>query len=148
MKRAIGPRPWPIQFFAAILVLHGLWGLMSGLVSLDEAAAGLALFAPWIDWDRDRTIIALSASFTIVLIPVVAIWFFASRIARFLLSALALLALPTALGAVWVLLTGRSDDWSIVVDALVTPFAVGLLYTPEARHWLRTKGARTADAFA
>ncbi len=148
MNLAKGPRPWSIKIFAAMLLIQGLWELAGGLLSLEDAVTVLAIAIPSLDWNRDLAIVALSANFTIVLIPVVAVWVFASRIARALLTLFALLSLVTAFATLWLLLDARFADWSVLLDGLVTPLAVALLYTPNARAWLRTKGKGESHAFA
>lgn len=84
MKLVRGPRPLAIRVFAAAFLAAALLRLGKGLDDIEMAAIGLAKRAPWLAWDRDSTIIALSAEFTIALIPIVWIYLFAAPFARWL----------------------------------------------------------------
>ncbi|MEO0870943.1 MAG: hypothetical protein AAFY19_03135 [Pseudomonadota bacterium] len=113
-----------------------MYNLVWGLLNTDAWVFELKRIVPEFDWNRDAVIVALSTRFTIVMIPVVAIWGFRSRIARILVTAMAILSVPQAvlqaydrldLGvAVW----GKTVFFTVLVVVVVS-----LLFAPAAKHW-------------
>ena len=90
MKWFSDPKPWPIHAFAFWMLVFATFDLLVALGNLERAQDFLELFVPIFDWTRDWTIVLYSAVYSIVLIPVIAIWGFASRVARLLLTAMCL----------------------------------------------------------
>lgn len=86
MKLAKGPRPWSIGVYALISLVIGTWDLLEGLLHLDALVASLNRAAPQFFWTHDIAVVLISASFTIVLIPLSAIWLFASKLARIVIT--------------------------------------------------------------
>lgn len=96
---------------------------------------------PWWSWNRDWTIVALSAEFTIALIPVTLIYVFARGIARWLV---------TVFGSIkiYMLLASVVDYWQrlevlltpLLVESAIYLFVIGLLFTPGARRWFVQTG--------
>ena len=84
MKLIRGPRPLAIRVFAAAFLAAALLRLVRGLNDLALSETILAVNVPWFAWDRDWTIVALSAEFTIALIPLTWIYLFAAPFARWL----------------------------------------------------------------
>lgn len=139
MISPLGPRPWPVHLFAGLLLANGIWGLIGGLSNIDLWLDHYEYIFPAIEWDRDRVIIAMSARFTIVCIPVVAIWGFASRIARWLLS---VFITASALIAAWEIIGAGGDiDWQNTITLSVMVVGIALLFTPPARAWFRKEKA-------
>lgn len=122
MKRIAGPRPLAIRIFAAAFLAAALLRLVRGLGQLPLTETVYAVNFPWIAWDRDLTIITLSAEFTIALIPILWIYLFAARFARWLVLGFGALRLvfldPTALAGAGLAL-----------------IAMASLLTPQAARW-------------
>lgn len=75
-------RPLTIHAFALIMLAIGLDGLIEGLGSIEDWVAQMTRDYPDFAWDEDAVIVLLSARFTIVCIPIAAIWVFANPFAR------------------------------------------------------------------
>lgn len=140
MKRIRGPRPVSIRIFAALFLFIGLSGLLDGLTGLPAAQKMLGERFGWISWDREWTIIALSAQFTISLIPVTLIYLFASRFARWLMVIfgmlkLGLLVLHPELAAAELSLRPMS-----IIPPVILVIAIGMLFTAGPNAWFRNRG--------
>ena len=107
MKLAKGPRPWAIHTFAIILVVLGIIGLGASFFEIEESLEVLQQDLPMIEWTRDYVIVSNFSLFTILLIPVIAVWCFASRIARLIVAVMCVLPI-LALGSA--LYFGLADD--------------------------------------
>lgn len=136
MKLATGTRPWSIRIACALLLTMGGWTLWIGLRDLFTAQGIFMERFPWWAWNRDWTIVALSAEFTIALIPIVLIYGFARPIARWLVSVFGGIK-------IYLLLATVADYWERV-DVILTPLVIeaalylvviGLLFTPGALRW-------------
>lgn len=147
MKRRKGPRPWPIWTFAIILVLYGIFNLISGLTFLPNQELVLRRQFPSIDWNEDLVIVWVSAQFTIVLIPIIAVWVFASRFAQFMVTIMALVSLPWIGSYLRTAYLYGVTDWVGLTQAAVVVFAAGLLFLPSSRKWLRQEAANDAEIF-
>lgn len=147
MKVARGPRPWSIWSFAVILTLYGLFNLVSGLTYLSEQEQLLRNQFPRIGWNADWVIVWVSAQFTIVLIPIIAIWVFASRFARIIVTVMALVSLP------WLASYARTYslygvvDWIGLMQASLVVMPAGLLFLPSASKWLRQEAVDDTAIF-
>ncbi|MHA7820695.1 MAG: hypothetical protein ACX930_13690 [Erythrobacter sp.] len=136
MKIKRGPRPWPINFFAVVLLTIAGLQLSAALLDLPGQQEFLRALGLGIAWDRDWTIVASSAWFTIELIPIILVWLVASRFARGFITAMAVIKAVVILGdllsfyALPGLLLGQGV-------ALVT---VTLLYTRDANEWFAREG--------
>lgn len=146
MRLAKGPRPWPIWAFAGLLIGEGLLSLLHGLGSLEVQLLMFQSQWPGFGWSRDWVIVWFSAWFSIVLIPVVALVGFASRIARILVTIMALIASPAAVihGAS---LAQGEQSWVAFLSASAVLIAAGLLYLPPASRWLRQEAWDDEQAF-
>lgn len=136
MKMVKGPRPAPIHAFALTVSALGLASLLDDLLHIDDVVEILAFDIPSIAWNRDLAIVFSSALFTIVMIPVVAIWCFASNVARILMT---VMMVPSALklfGALWLTATRNVLAGEAIVSGSLLLIAVGLLYTKPASEWL------------
>jgi hypothetical protein len=122
MKIIRGPRPLAIRVFAAAFLAAAALRVARGLADLPLAETILAVHVPWLAWDRNGTIVALSAEFTIALIPLVWIYLFAAPFARWLVLGFGALRLafldPAALAgtlliaaAMASLLTAQANRW-------------------------------------
>ncbi|AUX69143.1 hypothetical protein CHX26_06195 [Porphyrobacter sp. HT-58-2] len=129
MKIITGPRPLTIRVFAAAFFAAALLRLVRGLTDLPLAELVYALHVPWFAWDRDWTIVALSAEFTIALIPLVWIYLFAAPFARWLVLGFGTLRLAFL-------------DPAALTGALLVAVAMASLLTPQAARWFtREPGA-------
>lgn len=140
MKRIRGPRPACVRIFAALFLFIGLSGLLDGLTHLPAAQQMLSERFRWISWDREWAIIALSAQFTISLIPVTLIYLFASRFARWLIvifgiMKLSLLVLHPELAAAELHLRPM-----FIIPPVMMVIAVGMLFTAGPNAWFKNKG--------
>lgn len=147
-----GPRPWPIHAFAAIFLIVGVLGLILGLNDLEFAQARFAEVQPDWTWDRDRTIIALSARASIFLIPILLVWVRGRSPARWVIGFFTGLGL---LNALWALAqAGMAGELAahlaIHAQALATSVALAgaaaLLFTTPASKWLLQGGDDDARA--
>ncbi len=152
MRVAQGPRPWTIHAFAVLFTAHGLVALIRALGSLELSELTLQAQYPAIDWHRDWVIVWHSAWFSIVLIPVVAVWLFASRLARILVTLMALATLP-ALYRFSVLLAGdypapwQAQAWLGLLQNAAAVMAVALLFLGASSRWLRQERAHFDKVF-
>ncbi|MET4132488.1 hypothetical protein ABIE62_001623 [Porphyrobacter sp. MBR-155] len=149
MKWRKGSRPWPINVFAVTFLSVGAWQLADNLTKLHRHQ--IILFGTEIS--RDEMIVLLSAQFTILCIPVVAIWLFGSRVARWLIT------IMTAWGALTFLMqldTARLpmtmemsllDFWNLYGTRMAFLVAVILLFAPDARGWFAHKGGDEVAVF-
>ena len=97
MRIAKGPRPWSILIFAAITSSLAVFRLWDSLADLSAATRELGWAFPFIAWSRDHTIVAVSAWFTIDMIPVLLVLIFAARFARIFISVMSLVPLALLL---------------------------------------------------
>ncbi|MEE4201289.1 hypothetical protein [Erythrobacter sp.] len=110
-----------------LFLLAGLWALISGLLDLAAARAAYAGAFPDFDWNRDWTIVALSAEFTIALIPIAWILLAARPFARWMVSAL-------GLWKIWWLVAGGPGAW---LQAGLIALSIALLFTRSASRYFR-----------
>ena len=150
MRIARGPRPWPIHAFAMFVLGAAIVGLTNGLMRIDDY--NFLPFNPYTgeSLSRDEKIIVVSAEFTIVCIPLVAIWVFGSRIARWVLAAFMVLGIVS-----WISIAD-SRYWAYVAEAgptviiaqlpkLVVWIAVALLFLPSSHRWLNQQRKMEVD---
>ena len=122
MKLIRGPRPLAIRVFAAAFLAAALLRLARGLDDLALSETVYAVNVPWFAWDRDWTIVALSAEFTIALIPLMWIYLFAARFARWLVLGFGALRLALL-------------DPAALTGPLLVAVAMASLLTPQAARW-------------
>lgn len=122
MKRRRGARPLAIRVFAAAFLAAAVLRLVRGLADLATAELAYAAHVPWLAWNRDATIVALSAEFTIALIPLAWIYLFAAPFARWLVLDFGLVRLAML-------------DGSALTGAALTVVAMASLLTPAASRW-------------
>jgi hypothetical protein len=126
MKVVGGKRPLAIRVFAAAFLAAAILRLVRGLSDIEGSAVAFALQAPSITWTRDLTITVLSAEFSIALIPLVWIYLFAARFARWLVLVFGALRL-------WFL------DPSALMGAALMATAMASLLTAQANRWFSQK---------
>jgi hypothetical protein len=129
MRLARGPRPLAIRVFAAAFLAAAVLRLVRGLSDLALSQAVFAAHAPYISWDRDWTIVTLSAEFTIALIPLVWIYLFAAPFARWLVLGFGALRLAFL-------------DPAALIGAVLVAAAMASLLTPGAARWFARKSAQ------
>ena len=148
MRIAPGRRPWQIHLFAAVLMICGVYALHLGIVAADVTLSHIKATWPSVGWTRDVIIVIQSALFTIVLIPVIAIWAYASRIARILLVVMSVPKLLHLIAMVCSALEfGQVFNPFPILSAVLQLVAVGLLFTPSAAHWFARKEEVDPDVF-
>lgn len=147
MKVVPGPRPLAIRVFAAAFIAAAAMRLGQGLADIELAALGLAVRLPWFAWDRDWTIVALSAEFTIALIPIVWIYLFAAPFARWLVLGFGALRLwGMRAGALLMLQTGSIAPLMWAEPALVL-LAMLALVTSGAHLWFGRRHDAGVETF-
>lgn len=134
MRLARGPRPLAIRVFAAAFLAAAVLRLVRGLGDLDHAQSVFAAHAAWFDWNRDWTISALSAEFTIALIPLAWIYLFAAPFARWLVLGFGALRLAFL-------------DPAALVGAVLVAVAMASLLTPASSRWFKHKGEADPAVF-
>ncbi|MBI1404027.1 MAG: hypothetical protein GC147_12545 [Porphyrobacter sp.] len=135
MRLARGPRPLAIRVFVAAFLAAATIRLGQGLADVELAALGLARRAPWLAWNHDTTIVALSAEFTIALIPIAWIYLYAARFARWLVLVFGTFRLWAAWpGVLLALRAGSIAPLHWAEPALLLAAMVSLV-TPGARRW-------------
>jgi hypothetical protein len=117
-----GPRPLAIRVFVAAFLAAAVLRLVRGLDDLALSETILAVNVPWFAWDRDWTIVALSAEFSIALIPLAWIYLFAAPFARWLVLGFGALRLALL-------------DPTALVGPLLIAIAMASLLTPQAARW-------------
>ncbi|MEM7701323.1 MAG: hypothetical protein AAF251_05245 [Pseudomonadota bacterium] len=140
MIGAIQRRPCSIHAYALIVLAVGLDGYIGALYSLLDWEVTFAEAVPQFRWNRDWTIVALSARLTIICIPVVAIWFWGARFARMLVTLFTVLLLASFIRAI-----AQSElpmETMDITKTVALGLACALLFTPSANRWL---GPRTPE---
>lgn len=145
MISAIGKRPWSIHGFAILFLGVGLWALIGGLGNIDGWLDQYREIAPQLPWDREWVIVALSARFSIVCIPVIAIWIYKGVVARVLVSVFTLIPL---MGIIRLLGEGLDAlGWEGAIGGALLVLGCALLYTPSARMWFEPKAKVAQEVF-
>lgn len=137
-----GPRPWSITVFALIVWAAAVWNLGVGIPDA-LAHSGSS--------ERVTAVSGESAQFLIRIVPTIAIWLYASRIAKWLLTLFSLvgavlLLLPFMQQCVpdFASMTSKGFFWTcspttgtvgLFITALAVHALVLLLFTPSARQW-------------
>ena len=127
-----GPRPLAIRVFAAAFLAAALLRLVRGLDNLALAETVYAVNVPWFAWDRDWTIVVLSAEFTIALIPLMWIYLFAAPFARWLVLGFGAFRLAML-------------DPAALTGPLLLAVAMASLLTPPAQRWFARLPADEED---
>lgn len=146
MIEQLRARPWSIHAFAILLLGVGLHALIGGLTNLEDWLMVFEEMLPQFPWDRDWTIIAHSARFSIVCIPVAMVWIWGRRFARTLVTLFTVLTVIALIRA----LAGSPDvvDAEGVAKTALIALACALLFTPSAKRWLEpAKEASDVETF-
>lgn len=146
MQLAPGPRPLAIKVFAGLFIIAALIDYSEGLLDLETSGALLAVRFPRFDWNSDWVIIALSAKFTIAIIPVALIVLRALGFARFLVLIFfipSLFDLPQVLPH-W--FWGSFIAPAYLAATTLKVFSVALLFTPSASDWFQSGRTKAHDA--
>ena len=144
---ASGTRPWSIRLACLAFLVNASFGLLHGLSDPSIAQGAYEIGYPDVEWDRDRTIVALSAEFTIALIPILWIWFLARPFARWMVTAL---GLWQAWGLAGLVLEQLRHLHFVTMDVAI-PFAlivmsIAMLFTPAASRYFATgEKSRTTE---
>lgn len=131
MRSAPSPRPLAVHAFAAILLVLAAWNLAAALWNLPAQEEILRSLGLGFEWNRDWTIVASSAWFTVELIPIAAIWLWASRFARGFITAMAAIKVVLILSNLPMLYALPG----VLVGQSISLVAVALLYTRAANAW-------------
>lgn len=136
MKWRTEPRPLSIRVFTAAFLAAALVRLLQGLNDLDAAGIWLAQYLGDVAHSPDFLIVLMSAEFSIALIPIVWIYGFANRYARWLVLGFGgakLAAFVYSLG-LW-LDTGATLQPQYTAPVL-TAVALLAILTQSASEWL------------
>ena len=126
--------PATIMAFAVLFLAAAALNLGTGLSDLAAKREEYARAFAWMEWDRDATIVMLSALFSIAFIPVALVLGRRSRIARVLVSAgtlYALIGLPQ--------LAGR--EWTAWLEPALLTGALACLFAPASNRWFAERDA-------
>ena len=137
------PRPWAINLFAAILLSFATLNLATALFDLPAQEEALRSLGMGLEWNRDWTIVASSAWFTIELIPIALVWLVASRFARMFLLAMAALKAVLMLGNLPMLYALPG----LLAGHVITIGAIALLFTRSAHQWFNPSEGPNPHAF-
>ncbi len=143
MKWQRGARPFAIRVFALTFLAAALIRLGTGLADLASARQRFATIATPLGASDDAAIVAMSAEFTIALIPLVWIYGFANRHARWLVLGFGGLRLAGFGAELFAPGRGAIEPAALIEPALVA-VALAALLTPQALRWLA--GGRSSDA--
>lgn len=147
MKFAQGPRPWSIWVYAALSLLMAAWSIVIALIDPNPDSGLIGLATGDVLSSRDSAIIGASARFTIMLIPVALIWFYALNFARVMTIVVTVI---WAVGSTFMLADVLTiSALAVYVTISVSPrmLIVGLLVTPSANGWFAKKEAVDASTF-
>ncbi len=139
MRLAKGPRPPSIKLFCALNLASGIFELVRGLLDLEYWVGALEGASPQYSWTTESAIVLNSAIFTIMLIPIIAIWFFASTFARSFVTVFSLLGLA---GLIFLIVDNPPASLDVILEdayslAIIATFV--LLYLPSAHTWFAKK---------
>ena len=134
-----GPRPSAIRWFAGLFVLAAILSLIDGLSSLDAPNMTESI--------RDATVVGSSARFTIALMTTGLVWFFAMRLARWMVPTFLLAKIAATVFEVV-----RAGSFAFVSPLWLTAMALGVvaaatLFAPSARPWFAKPEERVDDVF-
>ncbi len=136
MRLARGPRPWPIWVFAAAFLGAATYSYILDLTTLPLQQAAFEALLPWAGWDRDWTIVALSAVLSIAFIPVLWICLFAGKVARAIVTvftAIKLLDVPAMIALY------SASYPNVRITYFLEPALIGIavicLFLPASRSW-------------
>lgn len=146
MKR-LRRRPLSIRLFAACFLLSGLIAFVDGLRNWQDLAVLMQVHVPEMAWSWDEMVVLLSARLSIALIPVLLVWFMASRFAQWLVTIMALGKLFNLPDAIALLRAGAPLDAAWGSSLVLSLVAVAMLFTPASREWFRTKGEDRVAVF-
>lgn len=132
MRARKGQRPWPIRAFAVLFAGAAMLSFAEGMAELADPGLPRAI--------RDDTIIGSSVRLTIALMTTGLVWFFALRLARWLVPAFLLVKASWAIAIV--LKAGTAD---FVSATWLAAMALGLvaatmLFLPSANAWFSKAG--------
>jgi hypothetical protein len=149
MKWRTDPRPLSIRVFTAAFLAAALVRLLQGLNDLDAAGIWLARYLGDGVRSHDVLIVLLSAEFTIALIPVVWIYGFANRHARWLVLGFggAKLALFAYALAQWLASGGGGALLPQYTAPALTFIALAALLSESATRWLNPEKAAHVAVF-
>lgn len=138
-------RPGSITAFAVLFLVAAVLSLTDGLLRLPELLRAAQKLYPWVS--RDALIVWHSAWLTIAAIPVAMVWLSAIRLARWLVSAAAILKLGGLLWS-WKLLPSLATMQPLWAAAQVLSLlAVAMLFTPASNGWFARKSGEEPGIF-
>jgi hypothetical protein len=132
-------RPHSINIFAAAFLASALIALLYGLGNIAGMQVLMRESAPDIAWSRDAVIVALSARFSIALIPIAMVWFSAVRFARWMVTVMALGKLVNLPDGLRAMADGGAIDTAWLVSLALGLLAVAMLFTPASNRWFADK---------
>ncbi|BDI59872.1 hypothetical protein [Qipengyuania nanhaisediminis] len=131
-----GPRPWTVRLFALALLIAALIGLFEALLAHEALLVGRWFDRlPMIRWTPDLAIVATFSQFTIALIPLVWIYAFASKAARWVVLAFGAIKIGYAAINTGDAILLKSPQVVWLEKALVL-IALMMLFVPATTRWL------------
>ncbi|MEP0189304.1 MAG: hypothetical protein ABJP70_03505 [Erythrobacter sp.] len=148
MKLAKGPRPWSIWAFFCISLLLAVGRYFDGLGTLEFWEEEFARLFPAFIWNRDWTIVTLSAWFTVQLIPILLVFGFASRFARWLILAATLVPMIVLFTDIEYSSTYPRFFELAFIRWAIPILLVALLFLPGANRWFSRPNHEQDDAIS
>lgn len=148
MRVAKGPRPWTIQLFALAFLSGAVIAFLDGFWDIPAQQAFFETRVPELNWSEDAIIVMLSARLSIACIPVVLVWVFSSRIARWLVTFMGLGKLINVPEAFRLAQDGAQIDPLWTASLTLSVMAVLLLFLPPSSRWFARREEVDPEVFA
>lgn len=136
MRIARGPRPWTIWAFTVSILVLAAFKLGFSLADLPLIQIKYELQFPWIEWDRNLSIVASFTELTIALIPLVWITLFAARFARWFILCFGIWTMLSALASLWGGLFFGDRVLLRAVEPALIATTLCFLFLPATSRWL------------
>lgn len=135
MRLAQGPRPWSIWLFSGVTTYLAAMQIWVSLDSLGRTQITFENLFPFVGWSEDLVVVTASALFTIDMIPVILVLLFASRFARWFISAMAAAPLLLVLTNIEYASTYPRFLGPSVLNALIPIVLAALLWSRSANRY-------------
>ncbi len=128
-------RPASITIFAIAFFGAALPQFIGGLFDIPGQQAYLQKLFSAFDWSREWVIVWRSAWLSIALIPIAMVWLSAVRLARWMVTVMALFKLGAVLMVLPAMLEYGLIQPLVLASTMLDLFAVAMLFTPASNRW-------------